>query len=97
MPLAFAKPLLMRSVAFTEKVFHLKHYSEVGTAYSIQQTICSLTALIIGLPKAHSDGVAYQDVKKPRNFIEKNAMSVFMLNALNYVSVSRAVCKVHLR
>ena len=45
---------------------------------------CSLTVSITGLPRAHSDGVAYQDVKETRYvIIAKNAMSVFMLNVLN--------------
>ena len=46
---------------------------------------------------AHSDGVAYQDVKEPWHIIAKNATSVFMLNVWNYITVTRAVCKVQLR
>ena len=42
------------------------------------KTICSLTVSITGLPRAHSDGVAYQDVKEPRYIIAKNAMSFFI-------------------
>ena len=56
-----------------------------------------LTISITGLPRGHNDGVAYQDVKEPRYIIVKYAMSVFMLNVLNYIGVSRAVCKVYLR
>ena len=45
---------------------------------------CSLTVSITGLPRAHSNGVAYQDVKETRDIIiAKNTMSVFMLNVLN--------------
>ena len=51
--------------------------------YITQQTICSLTVCITGLPRAHSDGVAYHDVKEPRYIIAKYPMSVFMLNVLN--------------
>ena len=36
-----------------------------------------------------------EDVKEPRYIIAKNAMLVFMLNGLNYITV-RAVCKVYL-
>ena len=46
------------------------------------------------LPRAHREGVAYQDVKKPRYVITKNAMSAFMLNVLSYITASRAACKV---
>ena len=42
---------------------------------------------------AHSNDVAYQDVKEPRYIIAKNAMLVFMLNVLNYITVSRALSK----
>ena len=52
---------------------------------------------ITGLPSAHSNGVVYQDVKEPPYIIAKNAMSVLMLNVLNYIIVSRAVCKVYSR
>ena len=61
------------------------------------QTICCFTVSITGLSRAHSDGVAYQDVKEPRYVIAKNAMLVFMLNVLNYITVRRAVYKVLLR
>ena len=50
-----------------------------------------------GLPRAHSEGIAYQDVKEPWYIIAKNTMSFFMLNVLNYITVSRAVCKVYLK
>ena len=52
---------------------------------------------IAGLARAHSDGAVYQNVKEPQYIIAKNAMSVFMLNVLNYMTVSRAVSKVTLR
>ena len=47
--------------------------------------------------RAHSDSVAYQDVKEPWHIIAKNAMLVSMLDILNYIPLSRAVCKVCLR
>ena len=94
MSLAFVEPLLMRTTTCTEKVCRLQHYSQVVAANITLQKICNLTVSITGLPRAYSDGVAYQDVKKSRYIIAKNAMSVFMLNVLNYISVSRAVCKV---
>ena len=47
-----------------------------------------LAVPITGLPRAHSDDVAYQDVKEPCYIIAKNLMSV---------TVRRAVCKVYLR
>ena len=71
MPLAFAKPLLMRTTSCTERVCRLQHYSQVVAAYITLQTICSLTVSITELPRAHSDGVAYQDVKEPRYIIVK--------------------------
>ena len=43
------------------------------------------------MPRAHSNAVAYQHVKEPRYIIAKNAMLVFMLNVLNYITVSRAL------
>ena len=52
---------------------------------------------ITGLPRAQSDGVAYQDVKERRCIIAKNVMSFLTLNVLIYKIVSRAVCKVYLR
>ena len=97
MPLAFAKPLLMRPTVCTERGCCLQHYLQVVAAYITLQTICSLTVSITRLTRVHSDGVAYQDVKEPRYIIAKNAMPVFILNILNYITVSRAVCKVYLR
>ena len=94
MPLTFAEPLLMRTTACTERVCHLRQYSKVVAAYINLQTICSLMVSITRMPRAHSVVVAYQNVKEPRYII---AMSIFMLNVLNYISVSRAVCKVYLR
>ena len=96
MPLAFTEPLLMQITTCTERGCHLQQYSQVVTAYISLQTIWSLTVSIFGLARAHSDSVAYQDVKESQ-YIAKNAMSVFMLNVLNYITVSRAVCKVFLR
>ena len=93
MPVAFAEPLLMRTTTCTERICYLQRYSQVVAAYINLQTICSLTVSITGFPRAHSDGVVYQDVKEPRYIIANNAMSVFMLNILNYITVSRAVCK----
>ena len=61
------------------------------------QTFCSLTVSITGLPRAHTNGVAYEDVKEPQHMIAKSAMSVFILNVLNYITVSRAVCEVYLK
>ena len=97
MSLAFAEPLLMRPTVCTERVCRLQHYLQVVAAHITLQTICSLTVSITRLTRVHSDGVAYQDVKEPRYIIAKNAMSVFILNVLNYITVSRAVCKVYLR
>ena len=45
---------------------------------------------------ADSNSVAYPDVKKPWYIIAKNAMLV-MLNVLNHITVSKAVCKVYWR
>ena len=56
-----------------------------------------LTVSITGLTRAHSDSAAYQDVKELRYIISKNTMSVCMLNVWNYITVSKAVCKVYLR
>ena len=95
--LAFAELLLTHTTSCTERVFGLQHYSLVFTVYITLKTICSLTVSITGFSRAHSDGVAYQGVKEPWYIIGKNEMSVFMLNVLNYISVSRAVCKVYLR
>ena len=52
---------------------------------------------ITGLSRAHSDDVAYQDVKEPWYIIARSVMLVFMLNVLNYITLSRAVSKVCLR
>ena len=71
MPLAFTEPLLMRATACTERVCQLQHYSQLVAAYITLQTICSRTVSITGLPRAHSDGVAYQNVKEPRHIIAK--------------------------
>ena len=79
MPLDFAKPLLIRTTACAERICCLQHYSQVVPAYITQQAICSLTVTITGLPRVHSDVVAYQDVKKPRYIIAKNATLVFVL------------------
>ena len=97
MPLAFAEPLLMRITACTKEVCHLQHYSQGVAAYIILQTIFSLMVLITGLRRAHSDGAVYQDVKEPRYIIAKNVMSVFMLNVLNYITVSREVGEMYFR
>ena len=97
MPLAFTQPLLTRTTACTERICCLQHYSQVLAAYITLQTICSLTVSNTWLLRAQSDGVAYQNVKEPRYIIAKNAMSVFILNVLNNITVSIAVCKVHLR
>ena len=51
MPLAFAEPLLIRTIPCTERVCRLKHYSQLVTDYIPLQTICSLTVSINGLPK----------------------------------------------
>ena len=96
MPLAFAKPLL-RTASFHERACCLRHYSQVGAVYFILQTISNLKVSINGLSRAHSTDVAYQDVKESRFIIAKNALLVFKLNVLNYITASRAVCKVCLR
>ena len=97
MPLAFFEPLLMRTTTCTERFCRLQHYSQVVEAYITLKTICSLTVSITGLPRAHSDGVVYQEVNEPRYIIAKNAMSIFMMNAVNYITLCRAICKVYLR
>ena len=94
MSLTFAEPLLLHTTACTERGCRLQHYSKVVAAYITQQTICTLTVSITGLPRAHSDRLVYLE---PRYIIAKDAMSVFMLNVLNYITASRAVCKVYLR
>ena len=86
----------MGIITCTERVYRLQHYSQAVAAYITMKTTFNLTILITGLPRAHRDGAAYQDVKKPRNIIAKNGISVFMLNVLHYVTVSRAVCEVYL-
>ena len=80
MPLAFDVPLLVGTTACTGRVCGLQHCSKVVAAYITLQTICSLTVSITGLPNAHSDGVAYQDVNEPRYITVKNAMLVFYIN-----------------
>ena len=97
MSLAFSEPLLMCTTTCMERVFCLQHYSQVVAVSITLQTNCSLTKSITGFPRTRSVGVAYQDVKEPWYLIAKNAMSVFMLNVLNYITVSRAVCKVYLK
>ena len=47
---------------------------------SCSLTFCSLMVSITGLPRAHTNGVAYEDVKEPQHMIAKSAMSVFILN-----------------
>ena len=71
MPSAFGEPLLMHTIACTERVYHLQHYSQVVIACITLKTVCSLMVSITGLPRAHSNGVAYQDVKEPRYIIPK--------------------------
>ena len=92
MLLVFAVPLLMCTTTCTERECRLQHYLQVVAYYITLQTICSLMVSITGLPRTGSDGVAYQDLKEPRYIIEKNAMSIFMLNVSSYVSKSRTVC-----
>ena len=86
----------MRIITCTERVYRLQHYSQVVAAYTTMKTTFNLTILITVLRRAHRIGVAYEDVKKPRYIIAKNRISVFMLNALHYITVSRAVCEVYL-
>ena len=97
MSFAFAEQLLMRTTASTERVCPLQHYSQVVAAYITLQTICSLTVWIIRLPRAHSNGEAFQDVKKPRYIIAKNSVLVFIMNILHYITIRKSVCKVYLR
>ena len=92
MLLVFAEPLLMCTTTCTERDCHLQHYLQVLADCITLQTICSLMVSITGLPRTHSDGVVYQDLKEPLYIIAKNAMSIFMVNVLSYVSKSRAVC-----
>ena len=65
MPLAFAEPLLLHTITYTERVCCLQQYSQEVAAYITLQTICSLTESITVLPRAHCDGIAYKDVKVP--------------------------------
>ena len=97
MPLVLAEPFLMRTTACSESISRLQHYSQVVTVYITLQTICSLTVLVSRLPRTHIIGAAFQDIEQPWYIISKNAMSVFMVNELNYITESRAVCKVYLR
>ena len=97
MAFAFVEPLLMLTTTCTERFCCLQHYWQVAEACITLKTISSLTVSITGFPRAHSDGVTYQEVKEPRYIISKNAMTVFMMNVLNYINLSRAVCKVYLR
>ena len=73
MPLAFAEPLLMHTTTCTERFCRLQHYLQVVAAYITLETICSLTVSITGLPRDHSDGVGYKDVKGLWYIISKNA------------------------
>ena len=61
MALGFAEPFLIDTTVCTERVCRLQYYSQVVAVYITLQTICSLTISISGLPRAHSDGVAYPD------------------------------------
>ena len=97
MSLAFSEPLLMRTTACMERVFFLQHYSQIVAVSITLQTNCSLAKSITGFPRTRSEGVGYQDVKEPWYLIAKNAISVLMLNVLNYITVSRAACKVYLK
>ena len=97
MSFAFAEQLLMRTTTCTERVCRLQHYSQVVAAYITLQTICSLTVSTTRLSRAHRNSEAFQDVKKPRYIIAKNAMLVFILNILHYITIRKAVCKVYLR
>ena len=94
---AFAERLWMHTTVYTERGCRLQHYSQVVAAYISLQTIFSLTVSITGLQRAHNYRLVYQDVKEPRYITAKNAMLVFRRNVLNYITVSRAVCKVYLR
>ena len=95
--LGVSEPLWMRPTVYTERGCRLQHYSQVVAAYISLQTIFSLTVSITGLQRAHNNRLVYQDVKEPRHIIAKNAILVFTQNVLNYITVSRAVCKVYLR
>ena len=65
MLLAFAETLLMRTTSL-QKVCCPQRYSQVVTAYITLPTICKFMVSITGLPSAHNDGVAYQNVKEPQ-------------------------------
>ena len=69
MPLPFAKPLLMHTATCTEIVCRLQHYSQAVAACITLKTIRSLTVSITGLPRALSDGVAYEDEKEHQYII----------------------------
>ena len=74
--LALAESLLMRTTASTERVCLLQHYPQVVAAYITLQTVFSLTVSITGLSSAHSDCVAYQDVKELRILLQKCNVSL---------------------
>ena len=82
MPLAFGEQLLMRS--------RLQHYSQVVAAYITMQTVSGLTVSITGLPRAHSDGVVYQDVKEPLAYYSKKChvgmyvLSLFVIQLIQH-------------
>ena len=95
--LCFHRAIVDAFYRLYRKSLSLQRYSQVLAAYITLQTICSLMVSITRLPRAHSDCVSYQDVKKTRYIIAKNAMSVFMLNILNYITGTRAACKVFLK
>ena len=96
MPLAFAEPLLMRTTVCTERLPSATLFTGNCSLHHLANNL-QFDGIIAGLARAHSDGVVYQDVKEPQYIIAKNAMSVFMLNVLNYMTVSSAVSKVPLR
>ena len=75
MPFAFTKPFLMHNTTYTERVCRLQHYSQVVAAYITLQTICNLTESIIGLLRAHSDGVAYHGVAYLCILLQKSNVS----------------------
>ena len=75
MPLAFTKPLLMHNTTCTERVCRLQLYSQVVAVYITLQTICNLTESIIGLLRAHSDGVPYHGVAYLCILLQKSNVS----------------------
>ena len=87
----------MLTTACTERVSRLQHYSHLFTAEITMQKLCTFTVSITGLPRSHSDGVDYYDIKEHHYIIPKIAILVFMLNVLNYITGSGAVCKVYLK